>query len=344
MSVPLHTMNPQIIPVTGRSQVVVGPLGDLLPGLLPQTRVVVISDTNIHRLYGHLFPTAEYILMGMGESSKTLATVEGIYRQLIGMGADRDTFILGMGGGIVTDVAGFVASTYMRGLDFGFIPTTLLAQVDASVGGKNGVNVDGFKNMAGVFNQPHFVICDPAFVDTLPLRETRAGAAEMIKAGIIADVALFELFERTPLDQLVKDKQTLTDAIVSAIKVKADIVARDEREGGIRRLLNLGHSFGHAIEKSTDKMLHGEAVGAGMALIADISVSMDVLSPTTAARIRRAIQTAGLPTEPGVDRKKLLTAVKSDKKRSDNGIKLVLIKDIGKCFVRQTSFEELENI
>ena len=177
------------IKIKDSSEVIVGSVGELLPRLLPDKRVVVISDTNIDRHYHTLVNRYEHVLIGLGEASKTLVTADAIYKKFISMGVDRSTFVLAIGGGIVTDVAGFVASTYMRGVEFGFVSTSLLGQVDASVGGKNGVNVDGYKNMVGTFTQPRFVICDVGMLRTLPEREVRTGMAEIIKAGIIADEA-----------------------------------------------------------------------------------------------------------------------------------------------------------
>lgn len=173
--------------VRQQSEIFIGPLADILSGVLPEGRVVVVSDSTIDRLYHSVLAQYDTVLIGLGESVKTMQTVEMIYRRFIELGVDRSTFVLAVGGGIVTDVAGFAASTYMRGVKFGFVSTTLLGQVDASVGGKNGVNVDGYKNMAGTFTQPQFVICDPALLRTLPEREFRAGLAEVVKAAIIAD-------------------------------------------------------------------------------------------------------------------------------------------------------------
>ena len=235
------------IQVKDRS-VVVGFLAEELPRLLPKGRVVVISDINMDRHYHSLLAQYDHVLISQGETSKTLHTVDKIYRQFIELGVDRSTFVLGIGGGIVTDVTGFVASTYMRGLEFGFISTTLLGQVDASVGGKNGVNVDGYKNMVGTFNQPRFVICDVGMLSTLSMREFRTGLAEMIKAGVIADQCLFERLEQVSLQNLREDNQLLSELVYRAIRVKADIVERDEREAGDRRKLNLGHTLAHAIE------------------------------------------------------------------------------------------------
>ena len=244
--------------VRSRSGIYIGPVKDILSGVLPEGRVVVVSDATIDRLYHPLLEKYDTVLIGLGESVKTLQTVETIYRRFIELGVD----------GIVTDVAGFAASTYMRGLKFGFVSTTLLGQVDASVGGKNGVNVDGYKNMAGTFTQPQFVICDPGLLRTLPDREFRAGLAEVVKAAIIADADLFGRIENTTFEALRTDTDLLTDAVSAAIRVKADIVERDEHESGDRRKLNLGHTLAHAIEKCSNRMNHGEAVAVGTALIA----------------------------------------------------------------------------
>ena len=226
--------------VRQQSEIFIGPLADILSGVLPEGRVVVVSDSTIDRLYHSVLAQYDTVLIGLGESVKTMQTVEMIYRRFIELGVDRSTFVLAVGGGIVTDVAGFAASTYMRGVKFGFVSTTLLGQVDASVGGKNGVNVDGYKNMAGTFTQPQFVICDPALLRTLPEREFRAGLAEVVKAAIIADADLFGRIERTTFEALRTDTDLLSDAVSAAIRVKADIVERDERESGDRPKLHPG--------------------------------------------------------------------------------------------------------
>ena len=242
------------IKIKDYSEIFVGSVGELLPRLLPKRRVVVVSDTNLDRYYHSLINRFDHILIGLGETSKTLQTLDMIYRRFIELGVDRSTFILGIGGGIVTDVAGFAASTYMRGLEFGFISTSLLGQVDASVGGKNGVNVDGYKNMVGTFTQPRFVICDVNMLSTLSLREFRSGLAEVIKSGVIADGELVAMLEQADFATLQHNTELLQEMVYRAIKVKADIVERDERESGDRRKLNLGHTLAHAIEKSSSKM------------------------------------------------------------------------------------------
>ena len=329
-----------IFNVRQQSEIYIGPTADILPGVLPGGRVVVVSDATIDRLYHPMLAPYDTVLIGLGESIKTLQTVESIYRRFIELGVDRSTFVLGIGGGIVTDVAGFAAATYMRGLDFGFVSTTLLGQVDASVGGKNGVNVDGYKNMAGTFSQPRFVICDPGMLRTLSDREFRTGLAEVVKAAIIADADLFARIEATTFDDLRSDTDLLTDAVSASIRVKADIVERDERESGDRRKLNLGHTLAHAIEKCTNRLNHGEAVAVGTALIADASVKLGVLTAEDRDRIAGVLKKLGFDLTPPVDVKRLLKEVGKDKKNEDGMLRIVVPIGIGDCDVRRMSHDE----
>lgn len=328
------------IKIKDSSEVIVGSVSELLPRLLPDKRVVVVSDTNIDRHYHTLVNRYEHVLIGLGEASKTLVTADAIYKNFISMGVDRSTFVLAIGGGIVTDVAGFVASTYMRGVEFGFVSTSLLGQVDASVGGKNGVNVDGYKNMVGTFTQPRFVICDVGMLRTLPEREVRTGMAEVIKAGIIADEELFSKLELTPLAELTKNPDLLGEVVYRAIKVKADIVERDEREHGDRRKLNLGHTLAHAIEKSSSKMNHGEAVAVGLSLISDAAARRGLLSAADKERICSLLQRTGFDLTPPVAMRVLLKAVSKDKKSEGDVLNVVFPTAIGACEVVPMPLEE----
>ena len=328
------------IKIKDSSEVIVGSVGELLPRLLPDKRVVVVSDTNIDRHYHTLVNRYEHVLIGLGEASKTLVTADAIYKKFISMGVDRSTFVLAIGGGIVTDVAGFVASTYMRGVEFGFVSTSLLGQVDASVGGKNGVNVDGYKNMVGTFTQPRFVICDVGMLRTLPEREVRTGMAEVIKAGIIADEELFSKLELTPLAELTKNPDLLSEVVYRAIKVKADIVERDEREHGDRRKLNLGHTLAHAIEKSSSKMNHGEAVAVGLSLISDAAARRGLLSAADKERICSLLQRTGFDLTPPVAMRVLLKAVSKDKKSEGDVLNVVFPTAICACEVVPMPLEE----
>lgn len=326
--------------VRERSAVYIGSVADILPGVLPEGRVVVVSDATIDRLYHPLLAHYDTVLIGAGESVKTLQTVETVYRRLIELGVDRRTFVLAVGGGIVTDVAGFAASTYMRGVEFGFVSTTLLGQVDASVGGKNGVNVDGYKNMAGTFTQPRFVVCDPDMLRTLSEREFRAGLAEIVKAAIIADAELFRRLEASSFESLREDTDLLKDVISAAIRVKADIVEQDEHETGERRKLNLGHTLAHAIEKCSAAMNHGEAVAVGTALIAGAAVKLHVLSDGDRDRIVRLLSKLGFTLTPPVELRRLLREVDKDKKSEDGMLRIVLPVGIGDCEVRRMSVAE----
>ena len=333
----------RIIQINQASTLYVGRAEELLARVLPEGRTVVITDANIDRLYPNLVRRFDHIIVGQGEACKSLQTVERVYRELMELGADRSTFILGIGGGIVTDIAGFVAATYMRGVEFGFVSTTLLGQVDASIGGKNGVNVADYKNMVGTFRQPRFVIADVEMLRTLPKRELHAGMAEVVKSAIIADAALFERLERCG-EAIYDSVEELQEAMLGAVAVKARIVAEDEREGGVRRLLNLGHTLGHAIEKCSRKHNHGEAVAMGMSLIARAAARLGLFSPSDAERVDALLLRLGFDIAPKVPMEEILRATRQDKKKSDEYINIVLPVAIGECVVRKMKFEEFEKL
>lgn len=332
------------ITVRNSSRIYIGSVQQLLAPLTEGRRVVMVTDERVASLYPTLFAPYPTICIGQGEEQKNLQTVERIHRQLIELGADRTTFIVAVGGGIVTDTAGFAAATYMRGVAFGFVSTTLLGQVDASVGGKNGVNVGGYKNMAGTFTQPQFVICDPAMLTTLPERELRAGIAEVVKSAVIGDVPLFERLERCSFEALCRDPHLLADAVLGAVQVKAAIVERDEREAGDRKLLNLGHTLAHAIEKCSRAMNHGEAVAVGMRLVADASVRAGWLDASVRDRICGLLARLGFVLDPPVPVEQLLGEVGKDKKSAGDRLSLVVPRAIGQCEVillEKTALAEL---
>lgn len=340
-----------LVPRTGRpgepSKVVVGDAMPLLEGLLEGRRPVIITDPNIAKAYPGLTERYPHVIIGLGETHKTLETVGDIYRELLALGVDRGSYLVGIGGGIVTDITGFVASTYMRGVaGFGFVATSLLAQVDASVGGKNGVNLDGYKNIVGVFNQPDFVLCDQGMLATLPERELRAGLAEVIKCGLIRDKALFELFENHTFESFTGDAALLHRAIVASVELKAAVVAADETEQGERKLLNLGHTFAHAVEKCTGRYLHGEAVGIGLCIAAGLSHKLGLLTVSEKERIIAVVAAMGLPVsvaaDTGVTPAQLLAAVASDKKREAAQIDFVLMEGIGKAVRRRMQLTKLD--
>ncbi len=332
------------ITLRDRSNIYIGSAHELLPSLVEGRRVVVVTDERVGTLCEALIAPYPVIRIGRGEEQKNFATVETIHRRLIELGADRTTFVVAVGGGIVTDTAGFAAATYMRGVEFGFVSTTLLGQVDASVGGKNGVNVGGYKNMAGTFTQPRFVICDPALLATLPEREFRAGLAEVVKAAIIGDAPLFERLERCSFEALRGDAPLLADAVLGAVKVKATIVERDEREAGDRKLLNLGHTLAHAIEKCSRVMNHGEAVAVGLRLVADAAARCGLLDGQVRDRICGLLARWGFVLDPPVPVERLLGEVGKDKKSDGDNLHLILPRAIGCCEVvtiKKTALEEL---
>jgi len=267
-----------------------------------------------------------------GEAQKSLATVEAILDELVETRAGRDTTIIALGGGVVGDIAGFAAACYMRGVAFIQVPTTLLAQVDSSVGGKTGVNHPGGKNLIGAFHQPRIVLIDTDTLSTLPDRELRAGLAEVIKYGAIADIDFFAWLETNMQPLLDRDAEALTYAIRRSCEIKALVVAEDERESGKRALLNFGHTFGHAIENSMGygEWLHGEAVAAGMVMAAQMSgIDEDELGRLTAL-----VDAAGLPIRPPLaGSARLREAMQMDKKVQANQLRFVLLRSLGDAFV-----------
>ncbi|MFP4226663.1 MAG: 3-dehydroquinate synthase [Desulfobacterales bacterium] len=328
---------------TGKSQILAGESLDNLAGYLPAGRTVIITDDNVERLYSAAFPSREVITVGQGEAVKTLETVSGIYDQLIESQADRSVFLLGIGGGIVCDVTGFVASTYLRGVRFGYVPTTLLAQVDASVGGKTGVNFRGYKNMVGVFNQPEFVLCDPRVLKTLPARDLACGFAEVVKHAAICDADYFEFLEQEASRARSLDPEVMTRVVYDSIAIKADVVSRDEREKGERRKLNFGHTFGHAVEK-TEGLPHGEAVAIGMMMAARLSRSRHMLDQASVDRLAALLSAFHLPLESQVDQKQIMDALARDKKREGDEIHFVLLERLGRAVVQAISITELQKL
>ena len=268
------------------------------------------------------------------EEEKTLATVERLTTQLFDLQADRTTFLLGMGGGITTDLVGFTAAIFKRGLPFGFVPTTLLAQVDASIGGKNGVNFDRYKNMLGTFRQPEFVYIDTDFLQTLPLRQLRCGAAEMLKTFLLADKRAYEEAVKVFRAEKPQVPQWL---VGRAREIKQALVAQDPEDHGVRRLLNLGHTFGHAIEKCSTQYEHGEAVAIGIALAARMAVEKELMAAEEADRIVEDLRAVGLPVEPPVSAEELRSAILQDKKRTGERLWFVLPETIGKATLWEES-------
>jgi 3-dehydroquinate synthase len=311
---------------------------------IDEKRAIILTDSNLIKYYQNIFPKDVPIIeIGLGEKNKTMKTIEKIMEKLVEYEADRSSFLVAIGGGIVCDVAGFAASIYMRGISFGFVSTTLLAQVDASVGGKNGVNFEGYKNMVGVFNQPDFVLCDNTMFSTLDQEEFRSGFAEIIKAGIIKDASLFDYCRQHVNAALANEEEVITRMIFEAVQIKARVVETDEKEKGERRLLNFGHTFAHALEKNTG-MLHGRAVSVGMVLAAKVSMQRGMISRKEVDELIQVLETYGLPTQSDIPFEKLYHAMHQDKKREGDTIHMVLLQKIGKAVTCKLTYSELKKI
>jgi 3-dehydroquinate synthase len=326
---------------TNDSQVMIGESIGSLPEYLAGSRAIIITDVNVHRHYRDFFPTDNIIQIGTGEVIKTLDTIRYIIGKLIEMEADRTSYIVGIGGGIVCDITGFAASIYERGLRFGFVSTTLLSQVDASVGGKNGVNFEGYKNMVGVFNQPEFVICDPDLLKTLPRKEILNGCAEIVKHAAIADRDLFNYLEENYKRLLGLDSIIIEKVVHDSVMIKSQLVNRDELEKGERKKLNFGHTIGHALEKVTG-VTHGEAVSAGMYNACVISEKIGLLKHKDTIRIKVLLENLGLPTTIQADHEKMIDALGKDKKREKDRIHFVLLDGIGRAIVKEIPIDELQ--
>jgi 3-dehydroquinate synthase len=277
------------------------------------------------------------IIVPDGEQTKSWQTLESVFDALLAARCGRDTLLVALGGGVVGDLAGFAAAIYQRGMPLLQIPTTLLAQVDSSVGGKTAINHARGKNMIGAFHQPRAVICDIKTLDTLPERELRAGLAEVIKYGLALDPAFVDWLEPNIDKLLCKDRGALGYAVKRCCELKAQVVAADERETGVRALLNFGHTFGHAIEAGTGygTWLHGEAIAAGMVMAAELSSRLNLLKEAEVARVRRLLGRAGLPTAgPALAPEQLMELMTVDKKAAQGKIRFVLLEGVGHATLR----------
>jgi len=327
--------------------------GALLAPVLPQRRAIVITDETVAPLHlaalkAGLAETdiaTSDIVVRPGESSKSLETYGGVIEEVLGRSIERGTAIIALGGGVVGDLAGFVAATTLRGLPFVQVPTTLLAQVDSSVGGKTGINSPHGKNLIGAFHQPRIVLADTATLATLPARELRAGYAEIVKAGLIGDAAFYAWCERHGAAIVAGDRDAQAEAVLRACAFKATVVGDDEREekpSDGRALLNLGHTFGHALEAEMgygSALLHGEAVAVGLGLAFNLSARLGVCDPAVADRVVAHVAEVGLPAEIGMLNRRfsaarLLAHMRKDKKVRDGAVKFVLARDVGAAFTR----------
>jgi 3-dehydroquinate synthase len=315
---------------------------ELLAAQLSGRDAVLISNTVVAPLYAQALKQTLHgqrlleVILPDGEQHKTLATASRVFDVLIANRIGRDAVVLALGGGVVGDLAGFVAACYQRGVDLVQIPTTLLAHVDSSVGGKTAVNHPGGKNMIGAFHQPRAVIADTDLLVSLPERELRGGLAEVIKYGLICDPAFFDWIEANIDALLARSPPALGFAIYRSCQIKAQIVARDEREQGERALLNLGHTFGHAIESATGYVdwQHGEAVATGMLIAAAMSQRLGTLEPSVVARLRALLQRAGLPVDaPRIGAARAFDYMRLDKKVHAGRVRLVLLEGLGRAVV-----------
>jgi len=303
-------------------------------------RAFLVTSPEIDRLWGEQlaggFPAPlTKLMVPAGEEYKRLATVERLAEELAGHGADRDSILIAFGGGVIGDMTGFVAAMYMRGIRYVGVPTTLLAQVDSSLGGKTGVNLAAGKNLVGAFHHPLAVYADTATLETLPAAELRAGLQESVKAGIIRDQALFDFLERESGAVLGGDRAALTQVVAASVRVKADVVNADEREMGVRMILNLGHTLGHAIEAATEykQLLHGEAVAWGMIAAVGIAAKRGTVSSAEAERMERVIRAYGPMHGFIADAGELVALTAKDKKNRSGARSFVLPVGIGDAVV-----------
>ncbi|MBY0502617.1 MAG: 3-dehydroquinate synthase [Bryobacteraceae bacterium] len=324
-----------------------GAIEQKLTELIPAKahRLFIITEESVWKLHGHRLAAVtnafgdrlRILHFPGGESRKRLAEVEALADQMLAAGGDRSSVVIGFGGGIVTDVAGFAAAVFMRGIPVIQVPTTLLAQVDAAVGGKTGVNLVGGKNLVGSFHQPIAVVIDPEVLGTLAMREVRAGLYEVLKHGVIRSPELFAMMEEHPLKILAQEAAYFDKAIAESVRIKCEVVSADEKEGDLRRILNFGHTIGHALEAETrySLLLHGEAVAFGMRAATHLAVRLSTLAPETGTRINEAIEAYGeIPSLAGVTAEALMARLISDKKTVGGHVHFVLPTEIGATVIR----------
>ncbi len=318
---------------------------DAWTGLPRAAQAVIVSNPTVDALHGKALQAAiaphyrhiSRVLLPDGEQYKDWTSLNLVFDHLLASGCDRKTVLFALGGGVVGDMTGFAAATYMRGVPFVQVPTTLLAQVDSSVGGKTAINHPRGKNMIGAFYQPVRVVCDLATLDTLPRRELCAGLAEVIKYGPIADTAFLDWIEANLDALLARDRAALAHAVQRSCELKADVVGVDEREGGLRAILNFGHTFGHAIEAGMGygAWLHGEAVGCGMVMASELSAALGLVPPSFVERMRQLVRRAGLPSvAPALPIERWFELMQVDKKSEGGEIRFVVIEAPGRAALR----------
>jgi 3-dehydroquinate synthase len=312
-----------------------------LKEIVDQKNAVIITDENVYGNHEKRFKNWNVIILKPGEEYKTQSTVDSIIEQLIGMEVDRKTTLIGVGGGVVTDITGYAASVYMRGIKFGFLPTTLLSLVDASIGGKNGIDVGVYKNLVGTIRQPSFILHDLVFLNSLPESEWVNGFAEIIKHACIKDAAMFRELETNSLKKYRGQKVLVCKLIQRNAILKTKVVQQDEFEKGDRKLLNFGHTLGHALENQYD-LSHGQAISIGMTYAAVISERIAGFKDTN--RVTNVLHQYGLPTFSEFDKQKVFKVLKMDKKRERKDIHYILLEKIGKGIIKTISLQQLEKI
>jgi 3-dehydroquinate synthase len=302
---------------------------------------ILITDENINNAHSKRFKGWKTIVLKPGEEQKNQSTVDAVIRQLIELEADRKTTLVGVGGGVITDLTGYIASIYMRGIRCGFVPTSLLAMVDASIGGKNGIDVGVYKNMVGVIRQPAFILHDMIFLNSLPQLEWENGFAEIIKHACIRDAAMFRQLEENTFRNWQGRKKSICELVQRNAILKTKIVQKDEFEKGERRLLNFGHTLGHALENQY-ALSHGHAISIGMAFASKVSASLTGFKD--AGKVIRTLENYQLPIQMSFDKSSVFEVLKMDKKRERNEINYVLLEKIGKAVVKQLPIIKLEKI
>jgi 3-dehydroquinate synthase len=312
-----------------------------LEKLVDKSHAVILTDDNVFRSHQRKFKGWNTIVIQAGEAFKVQDTVDSVIGQMIAMGADRKTFLVGIGGGVVTDIAGYVAAIYMRGISFGFLPTSILAMVDASIGGKNGIDVGLYKNIVGTIRQPAFLLYDFSLLKSLPEEEWINGFAEIIKHAAIKDAALFRELEKNKLSVYKRDKAALAKLIRRNVVIKSDVVQKDEFEQGDRRMLNFGHTLGHAVE-NLYKLPHGHAISIGMAAASLISEEYTNFSGTD--RVIDTLKKYGLPTQMDFDAKEVMNVLRMDKKKVKDSMNYVLLNKIGQAVVKVIPIAELDKL
>ena len=310
--------------------------------IVGSAKTIFITDENVFAAHEKQFKKKEVIVLKAGEEFKNQATVDTVINQLIQMEADRKTVLVGVGGGVVTDITGYVASIYMRGISFGFVPTSLLAMVDASIGGKNGIDVGVYKNMVGIIRQPSFLLFDTSLLQTLPDTEWRNGFAEIIKHASIRDAAMFKQLQQNDLAYYQKKKKDLNALVQRNALLKTKIVQLDEFEKGDRKLLNFGHTLGHALENQYD-LSHGQAISIGMAYASQLS--QKIAGFRNVDPVITLLEKYGIPTHIEFEKDKVINVLKMDKKKTKDSINFILLEKIGKAFVKEISIQQLyENL